>query len=328
MEAVNRPCRICDQPATENNNLSWSNELNRGLLLVECATCGPMFLDEEIIDYLGTSAGAEERGKVACRLRERQLSPRKDSRSSRFVFLMVPPPPGFTTRDVVLWPDLVNSFPGPVSDRLDRALINLTRMTLNLGDLIPQGPHLRMATFALNPTEGGYIQDQLALKGFVQIAKTANGGTGVRVEAKGWDQVNQLLRSGHYLDSKTAFFAFNQRDELISTVVRAGAKKAAEIAGYASVIIDQIEHNDDITDRIIVEINRAKFVVGDMTGQRPNVYFEVGYAMGMGKPVIWCVRKDEVEKLGFDIRQFNHILWESEDDLVRRLSVRINATIR
>ena len=89
-----------------------------------------------------------------------------------------------------------------------------------------------------------------------------------------------------------------------------------------------------------VQIRRSAFVVADFTavargyerkqGERPaiaNVYFEAGFAQGLGKTVIRTVREDCVGDLHFDIRQFSHIVWTDAADLKRRLTARILATI-
>jgi hypothetical protein len=34
--------------------------------------------------------------------------------------------------------------------------------------------------------------------------------------------------------------------------------------------------------------------------------------MGLGIPVIWLCREDELEKAHFDTRQYNYILWTTE----------------
>jgi hypothetical protein len=61
-------------------------------------------------------------------------------------------------------------------------------------------------------------------------------------------------------------------------------------------------------------------MVADFTGQLAGVYYEAGFAMGLGRTVIWCCRKDEIGKLHFDTNHKNHIDWE-------RLYRRIRATI-
>src|SRR5665647_2602914 len=55
--------------------------------------------------------------------------------------------------------------------------------------------------------------------------------------------------------------------------------------------VDRIEHNDDIDDRIIEEIQAADLLVADITYARPSVYFEAGYAQ-RAIPVIYTARAD------------------------------------
>jgi hypothetical protein len=42
-------------------------------------------------------------------------------------------------------------------------------------------------------------------------------------------------------------------------------------------------------------------------GLRLNVYFEAGVALGLGRPVIWTCREDDIARLPFDTRQFDMI---------------------
>lgn len=95
--------------------------------------------------------------------------------------------------------------------------------------------------------------------------------------------------------------------------------------------IDRSEHNNKIDDEIIAEIRRAQFVVADFScgadGARGGVYFEAGFAAGLGKPVVYSVRKADLGKLHFDTRQINHIDWNDSTDLLTRLTNRIEATI-
>ncbi|PIX55312.1 MAG: hypothetical protein COZ50_03395 [Zetaproteobacteria bacterium CG_4_10_14_3_um_filter_54_28] len=80
-------------------------------------------------------------------------------------------------------------------------------------------------------------------------------------------------------------------------------------AGYNPIRMDQIEHINRIDDEIIKQINASKFVVADFSGHRGGVYFEAGYALGIGLPVFWTCKKSDVTDLHFDIRQFNCIDW-------------------
>jgi hypothetical protein len=93
------------------------------------------------------------------------------------------------------------------------------------------------------------------------------------------------------------------------------------------VRMDLVEHNEKICDKMIAEIRTCQFLVADVTLQRPNVYFEGGFAMGLGRPVIWTCREDDRKKVQFDTRQYNHIFWKDPNDLRIKLADRIRATI-
>ena len=112
-----------------------------------------------------------------------------------------------------------------------------------------------------------------------------------------------------------------------------GIKKGVENSGYMPVRIDKAEFNDRIDDEIIAEIRRSRFLVADFTqdqdGARGGVYYEAGFAHGLGLPVIFTCRKDVIDKglIHFDTRQYNHIVWETPEELRKRLTERIGATI-
>lgn len=61
--------------------------------------------------------------------------------------------------------------------------------------------------------------------------------------------------------------------------------------------------------RIKEEIERAQFVIADLTDERPSCYFEAGYAEALRKPVIYIASKESVvnpktlTKVHFDIHR-------------------------
>jgi nucleoside 2-deoxyribosyltransferase len=65
-----------------------------------------------------------------------------------------------------------------------------------------------------------------------------------------------------------------------------------------------------------------------VTWARTGVYFEAGYALALGRQVIWTCRRDRAKvDMHFDTRQYNHILWNDAADLQEQLYYRIAATI-
>ena len=110
-----------------------------------------------------------------------------------------------------------------------------------------------------------------------------------------------------------------------------GFQPAVEGAGYTTMRIDRKEHINKIDDEIIAEIRRSRFLVADFSqgddGARGGVYFEAGFALGLGIPVISTCRKSDIDKLHFDTRQYNHIVWETPEELRDALKNRILAVI-
>jgi nucleoside 2-deoxyribosyltransferase/endogenous inhibitor of DNA gyrase (YacG/DUF329 family) len=100
-------------------------------------------------------------------------------------------------------------------------------------------------------------------------------------------------------------------------------------AGYKPFKIDQKEHTGKIDDEIIAQIRRSRFVVADFTGHRGGVYFEAGFARGLGIEVIWTCREDHLNDIHFDIRQYNCIVWAENnlEDFRKRLQYRIESVL-
>ena len=100
-------------------------------------------------------------------------------------------------------------------------------------------------------------------------------------------------------------------------------------AGYEPIRIDSKQHNGKIDDEIMASIRASKFVVSDFTGSRGGVYYEAGFAHGLGLPVIFMCRENDLKDIHFDVRQYNCILWTPEklEEAQSQLKNRILATL-
>lgn len=158
----------------------------------------------------------------------------------------------------------------------------------------------------------------------------------VRLTAKGFERM-EALESGA-VPTTQAFVAM-WFDESMDVVFDNGFDPAITDAGYRALRIDRKEHGNKVDDEIIAEIRRSRFVVADFTCETANidgqaiavarggVYYEAGFAQGLGIPVIWSCRADCIAHVHFDTRQFNHIVWNDPADLRARLFNRIRAVI-
>lgn len=98
---------------------------------------------------------------------------------------------------------------------------------------------------------------------------------------------------------------------------------AAQNCGLHAERIDDDESNDRITDRLLESIRKAEFVVADLTDSRPNVFYEAGYAYGIGKTPIYVAKR--TTKLEFDLKDYPVIFWSSMRELRDGLEKRFRA---
>ena len=220
----------------------------------------------------------------------------------------------------------IDAFPKAVTERLDRALINLASVTTTLGqDLMIRPQETYPLLLAQDSREAWFILQQFEQEGFIK-GNTTSFPTEVSLTAKGLNRVADLQRGLFGPFNKQVFVAMSF-DKSLDAAWTDGLKPGIVDCGYDALRVDAKEHNEKICDFIIAEIRKSKFLVADFSLHRNGVYFEAGMMMGLGRPVIFTCRKEDLLNAHFDTRQYNHIEWETTAELRERLKRRIQATI-
>lgn len=193
------------------------------------------------------------------------------------------------------------------------------------------------ASESSNQSEVEALLEFLVRKGFCHTTINQAYGTGsVWITVEGAEEI--LSAKTARADSKRAFVAMWFSEEMRDPY-DLGILPAVSMHGFEAIRIDQKEHNNKIDDEIVAEIRNARFVIADFTCgivessgvkvavARGGVYFEAGFALALGIPVIWCCREDLIGHVHFDTRQYNHITWKTPDELCDKLTKRIGALI-
>jgi len=174
------------------------------------------------------------------------------------------------------------------------------------------------------------------------LVEKESGSYSLRLE--GFEYVNSLGLSS---SRDSIFVAMWFGSDRVDQFYKCAVKPAIEEAGYDCVRIDDVHHNDKIDEMILSEIRKSRAVVVDITcglakpeewsksttvgAPRGGVYFEAGFAAGLGIPIIWCVDENiaGVENVvHFDVRQYNQVRWKEDHEYNREfLRARIEATL-
>ncbi|KOP78148.1 hypothetical protein AMS59_13705 [Lysinibacillus sp. FJAT-14745] len=308
-------CPVCNSKA----NVHSTDALSR-VDVVECELCGRYVITEFVHDELGDNN--KKRCKLKAILRERSLKGYepiaiyKDKPKEATDYRNTP---------IVVLDELLKTFPKNIFEKFDRTLLNFSNLIAHPGDTV----YIEEKDSSLFFVE---TEDEYELVGMItymvengMIYGSKGYPDNFKITIKGWERLNELNSSE--VDSKQVFVAMWFNEE-VETAYTNAIEQAIKDNGYEPIRIDKVQHNNKIDDEIIANIKKSNFVVADFTGHRGGVYFEAGYAMGLGLPVIWCCRKDHLDDLHFDTRQYSHLVWETEEELYSLLDNRVKATIK
>ncbi|MEP7308216.1 MAG: hypothetical protein ABJA98_22150 [Acidobacteriota bacterium] len=144
---------------------------------------------------------------------------------------------------------------------------------------------------------------------------------GLRLTVAGWNYIAPTAGV-----PGTCFVAMSF-DKALNSAYEDGIALSIRDAGFRGGRVDSAPHNDQINDKIRAQIRAAQIVVADFTNLSAGVYYEAGFAEGLGRPVIRTCREDFSSRLHFDTRQFFHLKWTTAADLRTTLTDHIKATI-
>ncbi len=171
---------------------------------------------------------------------------------------------------------------------------------------------------AFSAAEYHWLRRALIHQGLVE-----ENGSALTLTMQGWEAYRPLTGGA----PGTCFVAMAFDTQLNEAYEFGIVPAVTADCGFSIVRVDKVEHNGNINDKIIGDIRGCQFVVADFTLHRNGVYFEAGFAMGLGRPVVWICRRDHLPDAHFDTRPYNHVVWDEPADLREKLANRLRATI-
>lgn len=318
-------CPICNNPKA-----TTASDQRIDAVRVHCPTCGRCLVDDPLIEP-GEDGFIIQEDIKSCMYyfltQHRKEQKKEDRRLVNFIF----------DRNKTVDPDavltmskegLMNIFPADMDAHLSMILVNFVNLCERPGNLIFESTTVLDVSHLFFLKEGQESKKVEEIRWWLETLKTMDYvkqkfKNGYELTLEGWKRADSFAKT--QTTSKTVFVAMNFADELQS--VKAEIKRAIESTGFTPMVIEDKEHNNQILPEILHEIRKSRFVVADFTNQRGGVYYEAGYAEGLGIPLIAMCRKDDFGNIHFDLKQKNTILWEIPEDIYDKLVKRIKATL-
>lgn len=285
------PCVVCRRPATFSGRLSDS-------FTVLCELCGSYVISGQLATIISLEEPDGLRPYLICHLRQANE-------------------PTILGTD---WRALAEPHSRTtVPQKFERLMKHVASKSRDIGTRVELGL-LDYPLFDLVEFDG---LSALVEYGLLSVEKGMDGHD-VRLTVKGWDYVGLADKSGR---PGTVFVAMSYHSDL-DAAYRDGIEAAIRDCGLEPRRVDKIHHEENVNDRMLAEIRGCQVFVGDFTQQRAGVYFEAGFALALGKTVVWTCHKDDLENLHFDTRQYPHIAWTDPADLRQQLVDRLRALIQ
>jgi hypothetical protein len=324
-------CPICFNDS-EQNQLANADGYS-----VKCTRCGSFKVDRECVEAMANDKG-NWRWRLSCAIREAT-----DEVGELHELITTENYEEITKR--ARWPrDLL--------EQANRLLLAIADRTIHFGAKTPEESlHAWAARAWLPHTQAlDELNAQLeaggALNWFIcehDTSKRSRGQFWYRLRPPGMERATEVRRER---GTGTQAFVAMWFSKEMEPVFHAAIAPALRDVGYDPYRVDLDPHADRIDDKIVAEIRRSRILVAECTGARNAVYFETGFAYGLGLEVIWTchdprvLEKDHTlfatppppeggkpwfEQLSFDTRQYTCLPWASLAQLKEAIINRVRA---
>jgi hypothetical protein len=114
------------------------------------------------------------------------------------------------------------------------------------------------------------------------------------------------------------FFVVMPFAQELDDIYHLGIRETVLTLGGVCERADEIRYTGGILEKIYDSIRTASVIIAEVSVPNPNVFYEIGYAHALGKPVVLLTR--DISNSPFDLRGYNHIVYTSIVELRKSLA--------
>jgi hypothetical protein len=199
-----------------------------------------------------------------------------------------------------------------ITEKIDLVLRSFAERSKEIGQAIAFNRRTEYPTaWCRSPDEWQQIVAHLGTRRLLELGNTGPGQATATVTIEGWQWLGERPKvTGHQ-----GFIAmsFDPSLEKVSEAIHEGIRQA----GYEPYRVKEDHYIGGVMDQIIARIRESLFVVADLTNNRGGVYYEAGFAEGIGLPVfLLCEGKQldpkDPERVHFDVAHLSILPWKKD----------------
>ncbi len=319
------PCPICNR--SSNVVIRPENLIHK----FNCPVCGKYSATREFFDDK-TGVNDENRHIISGILKQRTIN------NDNHIILLSGSTPKEEEKTNFTIDELLQTvfIPENPIQQIDKFIENFGNLTKNKkGKYRPiDPPNEYPLSYSRDKDDFLFIIQSVIKLGYLETFDNAplSVGKGVRLSVEGWQKVEELKQKNK--ESKQVFIAcrfHDDHDQFIKAIER-GIERNKE-KGYKAICIKEKQYSETILDKAFGEIRKSRFVVVDLTGQRPSVFVEAGFTMGLGIEIIFVASveykeelKKEKESIEFYTSQYKINFYEDKEHLEEIIARAVNAS--
>lgn len=122
---------------------------------------------------------------------------------------------------------------------------------------------------------------------------------------------------------KQIFIIMKFGDPLLDSSYEGVIKPIGKEFGFDVLRVDEIPNSGNISQQILENISNSELILAELSGERPNCYYEAGFAHALGKEMIFSIK--EGDDIHFDLAGYRFITWSTEAEFRRKLRERLES---
>jgi len=137
--------------------------------------------------------------------------------------------------------------------------------------------------------------------------------------------LGRIFGGGEFTLDSNLCFILMPFEETFQPIYEDHIRPTIQAQGLTCMRADDIRGTTLITRDIWEKINRARFLVADLSGQNPNVFYEVGLAHALGKDVLLLTQT--MTDVPFDLKALRCIVYSYTPRGMKEMEAALKATI-